>query len=370
MIQVFKPSLDEEEFQAVKEAMQSGWIGLGPKTQEFEDNFAKYLGVKYVIGLNSGTAALHLALLGSRLGPGDEVIVPSLTFISTIHAIIYVGATPVFADILEDTLCIDPKDVERKITARTRAFLPVHYGGHPCDMDELHAMADPRGILVIEDAAHAAGAQYRGRNIGSISQVTCFSFHAVKNLTMGEGGAISSNNASLNKLVRRLRWVGINKDTWSRSSDLRTYGWYYEVEDLGFKYHLSDIPASIGIVQLKKLDRLNVRRRELVRQYNESLKNIPWLLTPVCREYVLNACHNYVIKTDFRDRLNLYLKEKGIATGVHYMPAHMHPFYQGMVAQLPVTERIWSKLLTLPLYPDLTNSEMDQIITAIKGFAP
>jgi perosamine synthetase len=354
----------------VKEAMQSGWIGRGPKTQEFENDFANYLGAKYVIGLNSGTAALHLALMGYRLGPGDEVIVPALTFISTIHAIRYVGATPVFADVLEDTLCLDPADFERKITARTRAVLPVHYGGHPCDLDEIHAIADGRGILVIEDAAHAAGAKYKGRNIGSISQATCFSFHAVKNLTMGEGGAISTNDARVDKLVRKLRWVGINKDTWSRSSDLRTYGWYYEVEDLGYKYHLSDIPASIGIVQLKKLDRLNARRRELVRQYNESLKDVSWITRPVSREYVLNACHNYVIKTNFRDRLNLYLKEKGIATGVHYMPAHMHPIYQSVGEKLPVTDRVWSELLTLPLYPDLTDSDMNQILTAIMKFTP
>lgn len=370
MIQVFKPSLGEEEFQAVKEVMQSGWIGLGPKTQEFEEKFADYVGSKYAIGLNSGTAALHLAMMGYHLGPGDEVIVPALTFISTIHAIRYVGATPVFADVAEDTLCLDVNDVARNLTPRTRAVMPVHYGGHPCDMDELHALLDPRGILVVEDAAHAAGAQYKGRRIGSISQATCFSFHAVKNLTMGEGGAISTDDARLNALVRKLRWVGINKDTWSRSSDLRTYGWYYEVEELGFKYHLSDIPASIGIVQLQKLERTNARRRELVRQYNAALADVPWITTPVWRDYIQSACHNYVIKTDYRDRLNLYLKEKGIATGVHYMPAHLHPIYQSSTVTLPVTDRVWRNLLTLPLYPDLTDEEMNQIITAIKSFVP
>lgn len=370
MIQVFKPSLGEEEFDAVREAMQSGWIGLGPKTQEFEQKFSSYVGSKYAIGLNSGTAALHLALMGFHLGPGDEVIVPALTFISTIHAIRYVNAVPVFADVCADTLCIDVKDVARKLTSRTRAVIPVHYGGHPCDMDELHELLDPRGILIVEDAAHAAGAKYKGKRIGSISQATCFSFHAVKNLTMGEGGAISTDDARLNAFVRKLRWVGINKDTWSRSSDLRTYGWYYEVEELGFKYHLSDIPASIGIVQLKKLDRANARRRELAQQYNRALCDIPWIMIPTSRDYVQSAFHNYVIKTDYRDRLNLYLKEKGIATGVHYMPAHLHPIYQGISVDLPVTDQVWHKLLTLPLYPDLTDSEMNQIITAIRGFLP
>jgi perosamine synthetase len=370
MIQVFKPSLGDEELAAVKLALESGWIGLGPKTEEFEQKFAAYVGAKYVIGLNSGTAALHLAMMGYNFGPLDEVIVPALTFVSTVHAIRYVGATPVFADVREDTLCLDVDDVARKITPRTRAVVPVHYGGHPCDMDELHALTDPRGILVIEDAAHAAGAEYKGRRVGSISQATCFSFHAVKNLTMGEGGAIATNDARVNATARKLRWVGINKDTWSRSADLRTYGWYYEVEEIGFKCHLSDIPASIGIVQLQKLDRSNDRRRQLRQQYNEALADVPWLTTPIARDYILHASHNYVIKTNYRDRLNLYLKEKGIATGVHYMPAHLHPVYRTDSTRLPVTDVVWRRLLTLPLYPDLTDQDIRGIVAAVKSFVP
>ena len=370
MIQVFKPSLGEEEFQAVKEVMQSGWIGLGPKTQEFEEKFAAYVGTKYAVGLNSGTAALHLALMGCNIRPGDEVIVPSLTFVSTVHAIRYLGARPIFADVNEDTLCINVEDVSHKISSRVRALVPVHYGGHPCDMDELHALADARGILIVEDAAHACGSTYKDHRVGSLSYATCFSFHAVKNLAMGEGGAITTNDARLNDFVRKARWVGINKDTWARSSDLRTYGWYYEVEELGFKYHLSDIPAAIGIVQLQKLETTNARRRELVSRYNSALSSVPWITTPICRDHVLSACHNYVIKTDYRDRLNLYLKDKGIATGVHYMPIHLHPVYKSYQADVPVTERVWRKLLTLPLYPDLTDEEVDYILTSIKNFVP
>jgi perosamine synthetase len=370
MIQVFRPALGEEEYEAVKEVMKSGWIGLGPKTREFEEKFSEYVGAKYAIGLNSGTAALHLALVAYNLAPGDEIIVPSLTFISTVHAIRYVGATPVFADVHEDTLCIDMSDVLRKITPRTRAVMPVHYGGHPCDLDELHEIADSKGILVIEDAAHAAGALYKGRRIGSISPATCFSFHAVKNLTMGEGGAIATDDARVNARVRMLRWVGINKDTWTRSSDLRTYGWYYEVEELGYKYHLSDIPAAIGIVQLQKLDRTNAKRAEIVKRYNRALSELPWISTPVKRAYVQSAYHNYVIKTDYRDQLNLYLREKGIATGVHYMPAHLHPIYKGVPATVPKTDILWRKLLTLPLYPDLTDDDMNYIIETIRSFVP
>lgn len=367
MIQVFKPALGEEEFAAVKEAMASGWIGLGPRTREFEERFAEYTGAKYAIGLNSGTAALHLSLLAHEVGPGDEVIVPPLTFISTVHAIRLVGATPVLADVHPDTLCIDANDVARKITPKTRALLPVHYGGHPCDMDELRLLAESRGILVIEDAAHAAGAVYRGRRIGSISQATCFSFHAVKNLAMGEGGCITTDDPRIDAKVRKLRWVGINKDTWTRASESSSYGWYYEVEDLGFKYHLSDIPAAIGIVQLRRLEALNERRRELVSRYNAGLDGIEWLETPVFREYVTSACHNYVIKSPYRDRLNVYLQEKDIATSVHYMPAHLHPYYQDMPADVPVTDRVWKTLLTLPLYPDLTDAEADYIVEMIRS---
>jgi perosamine synthetase len=260
--------------------------------------------------------------------------------------------------------------VLRKITPRTRAVIPVHYGGHPCDLDELHAIADSRGIIVIEDAAHAAGAKYKDHRIGSISQATCFSFHAVKNLTMGEGGAITTNDARVNARVRMLRWVGINKDTWTRSSDVRTYGWYYEVEEMGYKYHLSDIPAAIGIVQLQKLDSMNARRAEIVKNYNLALSELPWISTPVKRDYVQSAYHNYVIKTNYRDRLNLYLKEKGIATGVHYMPAHLHPAYKGVLAIVPKTDIVWQKLLTLPLYPDLTDDDVSYIVNSIRSFVP
>lgn len=367
MIQVFKPALGEEEFAAVKEAMASGWIGLGPKTREFEERFAEYVGAKYAIGLNSGTAALHLALLAHGIGPGDEVVVPPLTFISTVHAIRFVGATPVLADVHPDTLCMDSGDVARKLTSKTRALLPVHYGGHPCDMDELRALAESRGILVIEDAAHAAGAVYRNRRVGSISEATCFSFHAVKNLAMGEGGCITTDDPGIDAKVRKLRWMGISKDTWTRSSDSSSYGWYYEVGQLGFKCHLSDIPASIGLVQLRRLENLNSRRRELVSRYNAGLGATNWLKTPVCREYVTSACHNYVIKTPYRDQLNVFLQEKGIATSVHYMPAHFHPYYEGIPADVPVTDAVWRTLLTLPLYPDLANDEVDFIVETIRS---
>jgi perosamine synthetase len=234
-------------------------------------------------------------------------------------------------------------------------------------MDELRAVAEGRGILVIEDAAHATGAAYHSQRVGSIGDATCFSFHAVKNLAMGEGGCITTDDPAINSTLRRLRWMGISKDTYSRSADSKSYSWYYEVSELGYKGHLSDIPASIGLVQLRRLEDLNGRRRQLLSRYNDALADTDWLETPVLRENVTSACHNYVIKTPFRNQLNIFLQEKGIATGVHYMPAHLHPYYKDLPADLPVTDRVWETLLTLPLFPDLTDDQVDYIVETIKS---
>lgn len=380
MIQVFRPSMGEEEVQAVREVLESGWIGLGPKTAEFERKFASYVGAKYAVGLNSATAALHLALIGFGIGKGDKVLVPPITFVSTIHVILYNGATPVFVDVYSDTLCIDVEDMKRKITEKTKAVIPVHYGGHPCEIDEILEIADQQGLIVVEDAAHACGSEYKGRKIGSIGDATCFSFHAVKNLATGDGGMITTDNKEVYELLKRLRWVGIDKSTWKRTEAIEKamkserkeygkYGWYYEVNELGYKYHMNDIAAAIGLVQLEKLEKTNQRRREIVESYNQAFEDIEWIETPVERKYIKSAHHNYVIKTPYRDELNLYLRDKDIATGVHYMPIHLHPYYKGKYnANVPVAERIWKQLLTLPLYPDLRDVDVQRVIDVIKSF--
>jgi perosamine synthetase len=366
----------------LQEIFKTGWIGLGPKTEEFENKFGQYVGASYAVGVNSATAALHLTLVAFRIGPGDEVLVPSLTFISTAHAVLYVGATPVFVDVRPDTLCIDPEDVKRKITDKSRVVLPVHYGGHPAELDELREIASDRDLLLIEDASHACGSEYKGRKIGSMGDATCFSFQAVKNLATGDGGMITTNRPDICQILRRLRWLGIDKSTWDRSEDinrkleaslrhLANYGWYYEVTELGYKYHMNDIAAVIGLAQLAKLDKANARRREIVLCYNRAFAGTSWLEGPVEKLYVRSACHNYVVKTPYRDRLNLYLKEKEIATGVHYMPVHLHPYYRGKFqASLPTTEEVWTRLLTLPLYPSLSDAEVNTIIESILEFAP
>jgi perosamine synthetase len=372
-IQVLQPTIGKEEIDAVAEVMRSGWLGLGPRTEQFEQSFANYAGSRFMVALNSGTAALHLAMDVLNVGPGDEVIVPPITFISTIHAVSYTGATPVFADVEKDTMNISAEDIERKITPRTKAIIVVHLAGHPCDMDAIHKLADDRGIKVVEDAAHACGALYKGRLIGSISDLTCFSFHAVKNLTCGEGGAITCNQEWLARKLREKRWVGISKDTWIRSSEEKVYAWQYSVEQVGYKYHMSDMQAAIGLVQLGKIGQMNGRRRSIAEQYQKELKNIPWMELPSEKSNAKSSWHLFQIKLShekIRDRLIGHLQENGIASGVHYYPCHLHPCYIHLKAAVPVSNEIWKRILTLPIHPNLTAADMERIIECLRRFQP
>ena len=368
MIPLFKPSITEEEIKAVVEVLKSGWLGLGPKTAQFEKKFAEYVGSNFAVGLNSGTAALHLALNVLGIKEGNEVIVPTITFISTAHAVSYQRAKPVFTDVSEDTLCIDVNDVEKKITSKTKAIIPVHYAGHPCDLDEIRKIAKERNIKVIEDAAHACGAEYKGKKIGSISDLTCFSFHAVKNLTCGEGGMITINDENYFKTLKELYWLGINKTTHDRTENSKIYAWQYWVNRLGFKAHLNDIASAIGLVQLKRIDVLNNKRRYIVNRYNEELGKLNYLEIPHVRAYVKSSWHIYHIKLEKRDGLLTFLKERGISPGVHYYPNHLHPYYKSLSSKCPVAEKIWKKILSLPLFPDMTDEIIDKIIHTLKEF--
>jgi len=376
MIQVFCPSITDREIEAVADVMRSGWLGLGPKTAEFEAKFAEYVGAKYAVGVNSGTAALHLALMALGIGPGDEVLVPTITFASTALAVVYCGATPVFVDVDGADICIDVKDAAYKVTDKTKAIIPVHYSGTPCMMDDIWSLADKYSLKVIEDAAHACGSTYYGERIGGLkgTDATCYSHHAVKNLTMGEGGTITCNFPDMDAALRRLRWCGINKGTWDRTDTAKdsNYSWYYEIADLGFKAHTNDIAAAIGIVQLDRLPELNARRRKIAQLYTAGLSDCAWLDLPHDYPGCVSSCHAYVIKVknDGRDRLNQHLKECDIATGVHYIPLHVQPYFKQLVdtPYLPVAETVWRTLLTLPSYPDLSNGEIDYIIYSIKEF--
>lgn len=368
MIPIFKAKMNKEEIlQELSKIFDSGYIGLGPKTKKFEEEFAKYIGVKYAVALNSATAALHLANNVLDIRKGDEVIVPSMTFVSTALSPLYCGAKPVFADINEDTLCLDVKDIEKRINKRTKAIIVVHYGGHACEMDEIVKLAKKYKLHVIEDAAHACGAKYKNKMLGSIGIIGCFSFHAVKNLPTGDGGMITTNNEKIYKKLLKLRWVGIDKDTFARSSD-KKYSWRYSVDELGFKYHMNDITAVIGSAQLKVLDAHNSIRRKYSRMYNEALKDLRWMKMPVEKEYAFSSRHNYVIQTPKRDELNKFLSLRGISTGVHYEPVHHYKVFGKVKSNLPITEKVWKKLLTLPLYPDMSEQDFNKIIEVILEF--
>lgn len=369
MIPVFKPSMGDEEVEEVGKVLRSGWIGLGPKTKEFEEKFAAYIGTEYAVGVNSATSALHLAMKVMEVDNG-EVITTPMTFVSTNHAILYSNATPVFCDIENDTLNIDAGKIENLITKNTKAIAVVHYGGYSVDMDEILKLAKKHNLKIIEDVAHGCGGEFKGNKLGSIGDIGCFSFHAVKNLATGDGGMITTDDPEIYGRLMKLRWVGITKDTWSREEkDTKKYSWYYNVEELGFKYHMNDITAALGLVQLAKLDKMNKRRYEISQRYSEAFSTIKGVETPVIREYMSKpACHNYVIKVEDRDGLNDYLKQKNISTGVHYIPNNLYDMYRGYKGDTPVSGSVWKKLLTLPLYPDLQDNEIDLIINSVKEF--
>lgn len=368
-IPLFRPFCGEEEVEAVAAVLRSGWWGQGPVTAEFEQRFAEFVGARHAVAVNSATAALHLALLLADV-EGGEVITTPMTFVSTNHAILYNRAIPVFADIQVDTLNIDPDEIERKITPRTRAIVAVDYGGHPADLQRIQAIADAHQLLLIEDAAHAAGSFYQGQPVGSIAPLTCFSFHPVKNLATGDGGMITLDDAAWDARLRRLRWVGIDKDTWKRQGqDASQYAWEYDVEELGFKYHSNDINAAIGLVQLGRLPVTNARRRAICALYDAGLGDLDWLRLPVEHDGVYSARHNYVIRCDQRDGLAEWLQQHHIGSGMHYIPNHFHAVYKPFVMEpLPVVEREWRRLLTLPLFPALTDDDVSYIIEVIRAY--
>jgi len=368
MIPVFRPSMGREEVKAVKQVLMSGWIGLGPKTNEFEKTFAEYVGVKYAIGVNSCTAALHLALKVMGVA-GGEVITTSMSFVSSNHAILYNNAIPVFADVEEDTLNLRVDEIDSLITPKTRAILVVHYGGHPCDMDPILKIARDNGLKVVEDAAHACGAEYKGKKIGSIGDATCFSFHAVKNLATGDGGMITVHDEQAAERLRKLCWLGISRGTWDRSEG-KAYKWEYDVEEIGYKYHMNDIAAAIGLVQLSKLEKANSRRKEIVQRYNEAFREMDWIRIPVEKTYGRSACHNYVIKVmrGRRDKLIEYLAANGISASVHYIPSHLYQIYRPYYRKLRITESVWKTLVTLPLFPDLTDEQVYYVINKVRAF--
>ena len=366
MIPVSRPSIGKDELREIEKVFESRWLGLGAWVAKFESELKSFIGAKNAIAVNTGTTALHLALNALGVGRGDEVIVPSLTFAASVQAIAATGAKPVFCDIEPDTLNMDMDDVARRINRRTKVIMPVHYCGLACDMDKLARLAGKHDLRIVEDAAHAFGSSWKGRKIGSFGDVTCFSFDPIKNITCGEGGAIITGDNKLAKVIFKKRILGIDKDTWSRYQHKRD--WFYTVSTLGFRYHMSNINAAIGLVQIKKFDIFNSRKTGIVKEYDKafvSMDNIELLR----RNYDETAFFNYIIKVKSgRDKLMKALKGKGIDSGVHYIPNHIQPFFRSSRVRLPVTERVWKEILTLPLYAEMDKDTVEYVINSIKGF--
>lgn len=364
--------IGEEEEQAVLGVLHSKWLTMGSKTQELEKAFAQFLDVKHAIAVTNGTAALHLACLAMGLGPGDEVIVPSLTFVATANAIRYTGATPIFAEIRnQEDLNIDPNSINDLISNRTRAIIVVHYGGYACDMPTIVKIAEKHNLVVIEDAAHAIGSELYGRNLGTWGRIGCFSFFSNKNLTTGEGGLLVTDHNETAEKLRLLRSHGMTSLTWDRH---KGHAWSYDVVDLGYNFRIDEIRASLGLVQLSKLERNNDRRRQLTQLYRDLLQDqTPTVIIPFKNNPGLSAAHIMpIILPPETKRLEFmeHMKSQGIQTSIHYPPIHKFSSYEDgnnlYKITLPITEDVAHRELTLPLYPTLTEDEVNQVVESIQ----
>ena len=372
-IRLFKPSLGEEELQAIKEAFDRSWVGLGPKVAEFEEEWRKFIGCEMAVGVNSATAALHLALACFRFPEGKKVLIPSLTFSSTASAVLYNRLIPVFVDSDPITLGMSQEDLEKKYDKDCVAVIPVHYAGHPVPMEKLVPWSRERGLKVIEDCAHTAGAMYKGRVLGTWGDIGCYSFEEKKLMTTGDGGMMVTDDPDLFRDVKAMRWVGIDKDNW-KTAQLYTKAnrdamhWFYELNVLGYKYNMNDLAASIGLIQLKKLAEFNKRRSEIIQQYLKDLKDLNSIKPLLPFEPEKYPYQMFGIRSDNRDDLMIFLKSKGIATGCHYTPLSIQPLFKAWSHNCPYIEKEADKFITLPLHADLADEEVDYILDNLSNF--
>jgi perosamine synthetase len=371
------PQIEEDDIRAVREVMESGWITTGPKAVKFEEEFARFVGARHAIAVSSGTAALHVALEAIGLGEGDEVVLPTLTFAATAEAVAYCKARPVLVDCEPDTFNLDPVLAERAITPRTRAIVPVHFAGHPCDMTRLLRIARKHGLRVIEDAAHALSARYKGKMVGAFGDMTCFSFYATKNITTGEGGLTTTEDDAWAERMRVMRLHGISKDAWKRYT--AEGSWRYEILAPGFKYNLTDMQAAMGLSQLAKCQTMWARRTSLAQRYSEALGGVDTFEIPSARSDVQHAWHLYVIRVRpgelriHRDRVIEELKARGIGTSVHFIPLHLHPYYRDRwgyrPGDFPVAEDYFERCISLPLYSAMSGEDQTRVIDALTEIA-
>ena len=374
LVPFHRPSIGAEELEAVRQVLESRWLTTGPVTHEFEREFAGFVGAKYALAVNSCTAALHLALDAARIGPGDEVIVPSYTFTATAEVVSYLGATPVLCDSLPGEFNIDPTDAERRITDKTKAIIPVHIAGQPCDLAALQQLANRYALPLIEDAAHALPATYRGRRIGAISKFTAFSFYATKTITTGEGGMLTTDDDECAQRIKIMRLHGISGDAWKRYS--AEGSWYYEVVDAGYKNNMPDLLAAVGLAQLKKAEEFHRRRCEIAARYFDSFSGIEELqLPPQAATTSDHSWHLFILRLRSqslgigRDEFVGELKRAGVGTSVHFIPLHLHPFYQQRYGyrngNMPQAEDAYSRCVSLPIFPDMTETEIERVIDAV-----
>jgi len=371
-----RQSLEDADIQAVVEVLKSDWLTTGPKVGEFEERFAAWVGARHAVSFSSGTAALHGAAFAAGLEAGDEAITTPMTFCATANCILYQGATPVFADVSPDTLNLDPKEVSKKVSARTKAIFAVDYAGHPAALDELGQLAETqvpqgRSPLLIEDACHALGAEYRGKRVGGITDMTVFSFHPVKHLTTGEGGMVTTNDARLAETLRRFRNHGISSEARQRQEAGQ---WFYEMVLLGFNYRLTEIACALGLSQLERLDANLARRREIAAQYGEAFRDLPAIVIPAVREDVNPAWHLYPIRLKLemlavgRGEIFQALRAENIGVNVHYIPVHQHPYYRERSKSkesYPVTEHAYERLISLPMFHSMTVQDVEDVIHAL-----
>lgn len=373
MIPYSRQSIDEEDIQAVVEVLRSDWLTTGPKVDEFERVFADFVGAKEAVAVCNGTAALHGAIYALGIEPGDEVIVPPITFVSSANCVVFQRGVPVFADVDPDTLLLDPVQAETKITPQTKAIIAVDYTGQPCDYEKLQAIANQHDLALVADACHSLGGSYRGRPVGSLADLNVFSFHPVKHITTGEGGMITTDDTTLASRLRMFRNHGITTDHRQREE---LGSWFYEMVNLGYNYRITDFQCALGLSQLRKLPGWLDQRQEIVRRYNQAFSDLSTILPLEVRPEVTHAYHLYVIQLELGDLqcdrgvIFSTLRNNSIGVNVHYIPVHLHPFYREHFGtrpgDCPVAESAYERLLTLPIHPRMSSEDIDGVVNAVR----
>ena len=372
MIPYARQSIDAQDIQAVTAVLRSDWITTGPKVAAFEKAVARFVGAREAVAVCNGTAALHTAVHAADIGPGDEVLVPAMTFAASANCVLYEGGTPVFVDVQEDSLLLDPAQAEAKITSRTKAIMTVDYTGQPCDYDAFRVLADRYGLALIADAAHALGAEYKGHAVGTLADLTTFSFHPVKHVTTGEGGMVVTDDRAMAERMRQFRNHGISTDARARAEKGT---WFYEMVDLGYNYRLTDIQCALGLSQMKRLRRSLARRRAIARMYDEAFASIPGIEPLAVSPDVRHAYHLYVVQIDpsraaeDRDAIFRTLRERGVGVNVHYIPVHLHPYYRQRMGthpgMCPVAEAAYARILSLPMFPAMTDADVRRVVDEV-----